>query len=486
MNLQLFTTKTLASIFFTIMLSVVLIFSPAIAFDDDVTAESLLVNNPAFTGDFDELVKERIIRVLMPYNKAFFFFDGPTPKGISYEQIISFEKFVNKKLKTKHLKVRIFVIPTTRKNLLPQLAKGYGDIAVGNLTITEERRKLVDFSDPFGKGVDEILVTSKDHEQLSSIFDLSGKEIYTRKSSSYYTSLIKLNQMLESVDKPPVKIHLTDDRLEDADLMEMCNAGVIPRLIVDSHKARFWTKIFPNIKTHPEVSVNSNRSIAWAIRKNSPGLKEVINEFAKTHKKGTLTGNVIFNRYLKNTKYITNSTQGESAKRYLQMVERFKKYASTYKFDHLMLLALAYQESRLDQSARSHAGAIGIMQILPSTAKDKNVGISNIEELEQNIHAGTKYLNFLRNRYFPANSEITTLNRTLFAFASYNAGPAKIAKLRREAERQGFDKNVWFNNVEVIAAKRIGRETVQYVSNILKYYVSYKLLAESQAYKKAE
>ncbi len=151
-----------------------------------------------------------------------------------------------------------------------------------------------------------------------------------------------------------------------------------------------------------------------------------------------------------------------------------------------MLLALAYQESRLDQSVRSNAGAVGIMQVLPSTAKDKNVGISNIEDLDQNIHAGTKYLNFLRNRYFPTNPEITPLDRTLFAFASYNAGPAKIAKLRKEAEQQGFDKNVWFNNVEVIAAKRIGRETVQYVSNILKYYVSYKLLAESQASEKVK
>jgi len=131
----------------------------------------------------------------------------------------------------------------------------------------------------------------------------------------------------------------------------------------------------------------------------------------------------------------------------------------------------------LNQSAKSHVGAVGVMQILPSTAKDKNVNIKNIQEIQNNIHAGTKYLRFMIYRYFNDDS-IDRLNKGLLAFASYNAGPARVAKLRKEAEKMGLDPNVWFRNVEIVAAKRIGRETVQYVSNIYKYYVVYSLLAE--------
>ncbi len=115
---------------------------------------------------------------------------------------------------------------------------------------------------------------------------------------------------------------------------------------------------------------------------------------------------------------------------------------------------------------------------MPTTARDKNVNIPDIEKLEPNIHAGTKYLKFMTNRYFGEVSGIDPFNRAFFSFASYNAGPAKVARMRKKAKEMGLDPNVWFNNVEVVAAKVIGRETVQYVSNILKYYVAYKLLSE--------
>ena len=144
-----------------------------------------------------------------------------------------------------------------------------------------------------------------------------------------------------------------------------------------------------------------------------------------------------------------------------------------------MVAAQGYQESGLDQGARSHAGAIGIMQLLPSTAADKNVGIPDISEVDPNIHAGIKYLDWIRNRYFN-DPGIDRFNQTLFAFAAYNAGPARVAKLRSKATEQGYDPNRWFDNVEVIAAQDIGSETVQYVSNILKYYIGYRLSSEQQ------
>jgi membrane-bound lytic murein transglycosylase MltF len=123
------------------------------------------------------------------------------------------------------------------------------------------------------------------------------------------------------------------------------------------------------------------------------------------------------------------------------------------------------------------------MQMLPTTAKDPNVNIPNIEDLENNIHAGVKYLRFLREQYFE-NESMDEDNKTLFTFASYNAGPAKVAKLRREAEKAGLDPNVWFRNVEIVAAKLIGRETVLYVSNIYKYYTAYRLILDKLRIKK--
>ena len=118
------------------------------------------------------------------------------------------------------------------------------------------------------------------------------------------------------------------------------------------------------------------------------------------------------------------------------------------------------------------------MQLLPSTAADPNVGIPGIEELEDNIHAGVKYLRFLRDRYF-ADPEIDDLNAMLLSLAAYNGGPNRITRLQREAADLGLDPNVWFRNVENVVARRLGHETVQYVSNIYKYYIAYRLIADT-------
>ncbi len=438
-----------------------------------------------WTGDYNEMVKERVIRALVPVSKTFYFLDKGTQRGLTYEGLKEFEKFVNKREKTKNLKVRVIVIPTPRNRLFSDLHEGIGDIAAGNLTITAKRDKLVDFSAPFISGVDEIVVTSRSEPPLKSLFDLAGRKVFVRKSSSYYESLLKLNQGLKEMGKNPVEIIAADEHLEDEDLLEMMNAGVIPAIIIDSHKGKFWAKIFKNIVVHPDIKVNTGGEIAWAFRKNSPKLKAVINEFVKKNKQGTLMGNILINRYLKNTKYITNNLSDQELAKFDEVIDLFKKYGGKYDFDWLMLGALAYQESQLDNSRRSKAGAIGIMQVLPSTASDPNVGVKSIKQLENNIHAGTKYLRFMVDRYY-GDESMDDLNKGLFAFASYNAGPARVAKLRRETAKKGLDPNVWFNNVEVVAARRIGRETVQYVSNIYKYYIAYKIIVKNRNLKQVK
>ena len=448
------------------------LFVTTAAFGTENLKEVVASLNKPWTGDFQQLVEKRAIRVLIPYSKTFYFLDKAKQRGASYEMVKLFEKSINSKLKTRHLKIQFVLIPTPREKLIPALAKGFGDIAVGNLTVTDKRLEQVDFCDPFSTDVNEILVTGPKSPSVKGFSDLSGQEIHIRKSSSYYESLKQANKRLAAEKKAEIKVVTVDENLEDEDLLEMLNAGMIPMVIIDSHKGEFWATIFDNITLHHDITFRENSKIAWAVQKNTPGLKKEINAFVKKNKKSTLMGNVIFNRYLKDTRYVNNNLGDKASKRFEKTVRFFQKYAKLYKFDWLMLAALSYQESGLDQSKLSHTGAVGVMQVLPSTARDKNINIPNIEKIEPNIHAGTKYLRFIMDRYFNDPS-ISKLDRVLLTFAAYNAGPARVTKLRNEAKSMNLDPDIWFDNVEVVAARRIGRETVQYVSNIFKYYIVY-------------
>jgi membrane-bound lytic murein transglycosylase MltF len=475
------TIRTAALLFHTI-LAVLFI---SINATDIRAIESDLELGKKWSGDFDGMAERHLIRALVPPSKTFYFLDGADQRGLTYELLKEFETYVNTELQRKNLKIKVVVIPTKRDRLLPALVEGLGDIAAGNLTITPARQKKVDFSAPHLTGVDEIIITGAVSPPLKTLGDLSGKEIYVRKSSSYYESLMELNARFQNSGKPPIKIVPADEYLEDEDLLEMMNVGIIPMIVIDSHKAKFWAQVFKELKLHPDIKLRSGGQIAWAVRQNSPRLQNVMNRFIKSHQKGTLKGNILYKRYLQNTKWVRNALAEKEFQRFKDAVDFFKRYSQQYNFDWLMIAALAYQESGIDQTKRSRAGAVGIMQLLPSTAADANVNIRQIDVMEHNIHAGVKYLRFLHDRYFK-NEPMDALNKMLFTFASYNAGPGRVIRLRREAQQSGFDPNIWFRNVEIIAARRIGAETVQYVSNIYKYYVAYRFIVNEFRQKKEE
>jgi membrane-bound lytic murein transglycosylase MltF len=357
--------------------------------------------------------------------------------------------------------------------------EGRGDIVAANLTITPERQELVDFSAPLYPGVSELLVTGPAAQNVASFDDLTSMELHLRQSSSYFEHVASLNRKRREAGRREIPVRAADERLEDHDLLDMVNAGLIPAVIVDSHKAAFWARIFDKITVHDTLAVNIGGEIAWAVRKNSPKLLDEVNGFVNTARKGTLLGNVTLKRYLKNTRWIEDVRSGKALESYQETIDIIRRHASDYDFDWLMIAAQGYQESKLDQGQRSRAGAIGIMQVLPSTAADPNVNIHNIEEAENNVHAGIKYLRFVRDRYF-SDPGIEPLDRVLFSFAAYNAGPGNIAKARKKAAALGLDPNQWFGNVEVAASRVISREPVIYVRNIYKYYVAYKLIEENR------
>lgn len=436
-----------------------------------------------WTGDLDSMREQRIIRVLTVYGLGRYFLDEGREMGMTHDFFKSFEDFVNQKLGEKSTGIHVIFIPVARDQLLPGLLHGRGDIAAAALTITPERSELVDFTDPVTKPLNEVLVTGPSAPRVDSVDDLAGRTVYVRKSSSYRSSLDALNERFVQQGLEEIDIEDAPEQLEDEDLLEMVNAGLLEWAVVDDYKAGIWADIFENLTVRNDLVFRSGGQIGFAIRKNSPQLAAMLNEFLKTNKQGTLKGNMLINQYLKNFDWAKNALEASDYQRFQDIVDIFSRYGTQYGVEYLMVAAQGYQESRLDQSARSHAGAIGIMQLLPTTAADPNVGIPDITKAEPNIHAGVKYLDFIRKRYF-SDPEMDKFNQTMFAFAAYNAGPARVAKLRTKAAEQGYDPNVWFDNVEVMASRDIGSETVQYVANILKYYLAYKLTLQKQLERK--
>ncbi len=437
-------------------------------------------------GDLPDMINRRAIRVLTTYSKTFFFIDKGTQRGATHDLFIALEKDLNnqlakeKKLKQKHLKVRIVFIPVTRDNLFKALNEGKGDIAAANLTITSSRQEQVAFTTPLYSDVKELLVSGPSSPDVKNLEQLSGKTVFVRRSSSYYESLQELNARFAKASLPPVILQEAPEALEDEDLLEMLNAGLIPLIVVDRHKALFWKQVFPKIQVHENIVLRDGGSIAWAVRKDNPQLLAELNNFVKHNRQGSTLGNTILLRYLKSATYVKNAAANRERAKFLQMVEIFRKYGERYDVDWLLMAAQGYQESRLNQSVRSHVGAIGVMQVMPATGKELQVG--DIKKIDPNIHAGVKYMRWMIDHYY-GDQPMTPLDKALFSFASYNAGPARIARLRTETQKRGFDPNIWFGNVENLAAEKIGAETVTYVSNIYKYYIAYRLIMDDIARK---
>jgi len=434
-----------------------------------------ILSEPWF-GDLDEMITRRIIRVLTVHEVGTYYIKNGQESGFSFEMFKSFENEINQREGKKTVRVHVVFIPVARDELIPGLLEGHGDIAAAGLTITPERQKLVDFTDPLTRTLSEVLVTGPSAPPISSIGDLAGRAMYVRASSSYRASLDALNRRFLDEGKDPVIIEDVSEFLEDSDILEMVSSGALEWTVVDDYKARIYADVFENLEVRDDVVFRDDGQMGYAMRKDSPQLMSALNGFVKTHRQGTLKGNILINRYTRDFDWAENALDEEDYQRFEEVVGIFEKYGEQYGFDYLMVTAQGYQESRLRQSARSKSGALGIMQLLPSTAADPNIDIPDITNSENNIHAGVKYLDFIRNRYFN-DPQTDPTNQTLFTLAAYNAGPARIAELRLKAEKQGYDPNRWFDNVEIIAAREIGSETVQYVANIVKYYVVYRLAA---------
>lgn len=433
-----------------------------------------------FAGDLDAMRERRVVRALVAPSRTDFFLDHGRIRGLQAELLQALEKHLNAGRTRESVRIRVKHVPVAFGDLIPALEEGRGDIAAAFLTQTPERSKRAHFVAGLREQVSEIVVTHRGSERPSTLEDLSGRRLYVLKGSSYLDHLRDLNARLRSAGRPPVEVEEADARLEGEDILELVNSGVVEITIVDDYKARLWAEVLPDIELREDLPLATGRTVGWAVRRDSPQLASELEQFTRKTRSGTLLGNILFERYFEKVQWIDDPTARAERDRLARYIDLFDEYANRYGFEPLAVAAQAYQESRLDHSLRSPRGAVGLMQVLPTTARDPNVGIPDIEDAETNIHAGTKYLAFLRDRYF-SDPELDGWNRTAFALAAYNAGPRKIREARAKTARMGLDPNQWFDNVEVATGRHVGREPVRYVANIYKYYVAYRLLLDRAA-----
>ena len=434
-----------------------------------------------FKADLDEMVKRRAIRVGVTFNRTHYFIDGGQERGLTYEALKSFEKDLNERFKTGTLKIHVVPVPMSRDQLSPALAGGKVDMVAAMVTVRPELEKLAAFSDPTRTGVNQVVVTGPGAPALASIDDLAGREVFVRKASAYHETLTGVSAQLKARGKAPIDIRDAPDVLEDDDILEMVNAGLMPITVVDDYLAKFWEQVLTEIKVRPDLAVRTGGNLAVAFRKENPQLRTAVNQWLASHGRGDTFRAVVEQRYLKNLKYAKNATADAERQKFQKVLELFKTYGAQYDIDYLLMAAQGYQESTLDHDVKSPVGAIGVMQVMAPTGKQ--LGVGDIHQLDANIHAGVKYMRFMMDQYFK-DEPMDPLNKGLMTFAAYNAGPGRLRQLRRETAERGLDANVWFGNVERVASERIGRETVTYVSNIYKYYLAYKLL-DAQLEKRA-
>lgn len=442
---------------------------------DDVLVRQALV--PVF-GDLEQIGERKVLRVLVTHSRSNYYLDRGQARGVAHDLAKAFGEDLAHRFKLKPNRLQVVFVPTTHDRMLRWLAEGRGDIAIGVLM---DKRADVVFSDPFIANGQWVYVGRSDQPPVNRLEDLQSREVAVRRSSAAYRELLAFNDWLDALDLTPMKIVAVDEHLDDEDVFELIDAGVYAGTVSLDHAARLWSRTYPGLQVAANQPLKTDVAIGWALRRDAPQLLAEVNRFMADHRAGTSFGNQLLTRYFGESRTLKPlSAINSQQARYGNMVELFKRYGEQYGFNWMLLMAQAYQESGLNQSARSAKGAVGVMQVLPSTASAKPVSVRNVQKLENNIHAGAKYLAHLRDDYFNSRY-IAEVDKQLFAIAAYNAGPSRIQRLREMAREQGFDPNRWHHHVEVIAARKIGSETTQYVNNIYKYYISYRRLEEAVA-----
>lgn len=422
---------------------------------------------------------KRAIRVLVHFSRTKFFVANGVPRGFEHDLLKQFETFHNKGAKRGEVRIPVIFIPVLFDQLIPMLREGRGDVAAGLLTITDARKQRVTFTLPYVRNVSEVVVAHADAPPVGSVEELGGRKVHVLRGSSFAERLRELNRGMWRLGRPRIRIVEMPSDTSTEDLLEMVNAGIMQYAMADDYMGQLWAKVLPNLRVL-DVRLSEGNNIAWAVRHNNPRLLHALNEFIDQGKERLPHHAAeLHYRYFQNVEFLKNNLAPDVVGRKKDLAPYFHAASKEQGFDWLFLMAQGFQESKLLQSARSGSGAVGVMQLLPSTGRA--MGYHDIiTSAKNNIAAGAKYMRHIIDHYFN-EPDLPAAVRFDFALAAYNAGPTRIVQLRKLAAQRGLDPNLWFNNVERVVLEKVGRQPVQYVANIHRYYTAYRLAEEIQS-----
>jgi membrane-bound lytic murein transglycosylase MltF len=448
----------------------------------EATAEDPLGDHVGdrYPASLASVLDKRFLRVLTSRNAFDYFIHQGQRGGYQYEMVEAFTRFLNRRhLEGRgELPIQFELIPVDDDQLIPMLSEGAADLIAARLTITAARAERVRFSRPY-RSVNELVVTHDETPPIDSAEGLSGRVVAVRKSSSYHESLVRLNREITSAGREPLQVELVDDALETERILELVAARRFPYTVADSMVAELAVEMRPRLRIVDGVTLRTQGELAWATGFEASDLLAEMNAFLASYEQGSLLGNMAARKYFEAESKLAARLDEERDATLSEFDDLFKRHAERFGLHWLLVAAMAHQESRFDPMARNRSGAVGLLQIKPSTAREPYVAIPEVEGTEhasENVEAGLKYLIWIKQRYFDSVAEMREKDRLRMALAAYNAGPRTVMRARNRARKLGHDPNRWFRNVELALLDMRKVEPVKYVSEINQRYLAYLLL----------
>lgn len=381
-----------------------------------------------FTDDLDSVKQRRRLRMITRNNAETYFIHRGVQVGFEYELMKRFAEQQGLRLE--------IVIPPSHGDLIPWLNAGKGDVIAAAMTVNDVRVRQAAFTRPYME-VDEVVVVRTDDDLISGPEDLGGKTVHVRASSSFYQSLLTLQQTVTGI-----RIDVVPEDMETEEILAAVDEGRWDITLCDASLLQVEQAYGRRLKAAFSIK---ETPLGWAVRKDNPLLLAALDEYIKKEYR-QLFFNMMQKRYFVNRRTIARARSPERADvsgRLSPYDDLVKKYADQYGFDWRLITAQMYQESRFDPDVVSWAGAGGLMQVMPGTAR--HLGVGDVRQPEAGIHAGVKYLHQMLQRF---NPQMQPEARIRFALAAYNVGYEHVADARRLAIRKGWETDRWFDHVE--------------------------------------